>query len=126
MEFLLPEVSRFPEWVTSVAFYKALHVVDSAIASQGDAPPSDHRAREMLLKKDPEYQQIWKHYRPLWSASSVARYLSDLDGGDFRSFTDFLRPDQVVSQMIRHRLHQVEESAIRMLGTLGPTLRRVI
>ena len=116
------------EWVTTVAFYKALQVVEAVFAARSERPPSSHGDRNARLKKPP-YSAIWKHYRPLWNASCVARYLAEHDAPAkvYRSFYDYIPEARVESLVIRHLLHQVEESACRMLSGRGTlTLARAV
>jgi hypothetical protein len=124
LEYLMKEPGRFPEWITSVAFYKALHVVDAVLDEVGENAPTDHRMRADKLKGQRRFTHIYENYRPLSNASSVARYLSDLHGKEYRRFTDFLSPERVVSEMVRHRLHQVEESCAKLLGPHWKVLKR--
>lgn len=98
-----------------MAMYKALHVIEAARASRGDRRASNHSERLSLLRTENAFQQIYKHYKPLYDASTIARYLSDHAGPGFKSFTDYMKPQEVLSELIRHRLHQVEQSAVRML-----------
>jgi hypothetical protein len=122
--FLLGEHTRFPEWITSIAFYKALHVVDAMLDNDGAPVPHDHRSRARILKSDRRYSNVYKHYHALWNASSVARYLTELGGKDYKAFADFLAADRVRADMVNHRLHQVEESALKLLGKAGAGLLR--
>ena len=68
-----------------------------------------------MLKGEPRYQHIYKHYRPLWAASVVARYLENPRGDSFRSFADYLSPQDVQQKMIGHHLRQIERSVERLL-----------
>jgi hypothetical protein len=62
---------RFPDWVVTVAFYKALHLVEMVFACKGKHS-SNHRNRHDVLKTS--FQDIWRHYLPLYSLSRRARY----------------------------------------------------
>lgn len=110
LEHLLEQPGRFPEWITTIAFYKALQMVEASFAHTQTGRTSTHGDRLDRLKREKRYQHIFKHYRPLWEASMVARYLSDLSGRDYRSFTDYMKPEVVVAQIVRHRLRQIENS----------------
>jgi len=124
LSYLLVEHARFPEWITTIAFYKALHVVD-AMLEEDEAPmPNDHKRRAAILKSDPRYDNVYRHYHVLSNASSIARYLSDLRHTEFRSFADFLKADQVPATIVRHRLHQLEESAIKLMPKNSKALVR--
>lgn len=118
---LLPVVDRFPDWLAVVAFYKALHVVELMLFL--DSPEKhafNHERREDILKKTKRYEFVYKHYRPLWDASRIARYLS-IGNQPTTRFID-LYPSRVVTErLIGHYLHQVESGVARLLGTKWPT-----
>jgi hypothetical protein len=113
IDHLLPDINRFSEWVVVVAFYKAQQIVEAVFFKTNAAKHGqNHENRERLLKTDRRYQQIYKYYRPLWAASAVARYLEDHSSRkEYRSFHDFMPPDQVQATVINHYLHQIEKSA---------------
>jgi hypothetical protein len=63
-------------------------------------------------------------YRALWNVSSVARYLSDLDGKQFREFADHLSPADVPGRVVRDRLMELERHAAPYLRAHAQALRR--
>jgi hypothetical protein len=116
IDHLLPEIHRFSDWVTTVAFYKALHIVEAVFAANGPRRHGgSHPDREQLLKGNRQYSNIWKHYRPLWAASTIARYL-EYQGSQYASFTAYMDHRRVQSEIINHRLRQVETSAQHFLS----------
>jgi hypothetical protein len=62
---------EFPDWVTTVCFYKALHLVEMLFA-QESKHSDNHRERHDVLKR--EHPDIWKEYLPLYAQSRRARY----------------------------------------------------
>lgn len=91
LDFLLGGDDHLP-WVVTVAFYKALHIVEAVFAADRHSPmphTDDHKVRNRLLKTTNRYAQLWRMYRPLWDASLVARYLRVDDNSP--SYTDFAR-----------------------------------
>jgi hypothetical protein len=125
LDFLLTRYDRFPEWITSIAFYKALHVVDALLDHDGAPTPSDHSSRRQILQRANRYKTLFLHYDALCIASSVARYLASVKGKQYRSFVDYLTPDRVLTEMLNHRLHSVEESAVKLMGEAGRALARM-
>ena len=112
LDRLLAEVDQFPDWTTTVAFYKALHVVEAAFACENPARHGvNHSTREHLLKNDRRYEHIYRHYRPLFAASMVARYMQD----NQTDFTKYMTPSDVVEKLVKHRLHEVEKSVLKKL-----------
>jgi hypothetical protein len=114
---LLPDIKRFGEWITIVAFYRALHIVEAVFfCDHRDKHGRNHETREDMLKRTPRYQQIYKHYRTLWAASTVARYLEDHSASKtYRSFSEYMSPADVQGLILNHYLKQVEKSAARFL-----------
>jgi hypothetical protein len=109
-----------PEWVAIVAFYKALHIVDAVLfANHSDKHGGSHDNRNQILKTTTRYQNLYRHYRPLFSASLVGRYL-ETDQQQFRCFDDYLSAADVVSILLDHHLRQLEKSAEKIIGSLAP------
>jgi hypothetical protein len=69
LETIDPE--NYGDWVVTVCFYKALHLVEMLLARDG-RHSDNHRARHDTLKR--EYQDIWRQYLPLYTQSRRARY----------------------------------------------------
>jgi len=116
LDYLLAEPQKCAEWIATVAFYKALHLVEALFAHHGLGHSHNHEDRDHRLKADRRYHHIYKHYRPLWAASIVARYLCDPQGRQFSRFHDYLTPQHLQSQLLDHRLQQVEKSVHKLLA----------
>jgi hypothetical protein len=118
ISYLSKSLEDNSDWIATIAFYKAVHLVEAVFArSPGIRHGHSHEARDQHLKSNRCFSNIYKHYRPLWEASMVARYLADVKTGDScRTFCDYLTPDQVVRQLLKHRLHQLERSARKFLS----------
>jgi hypothetical protein len=63
--------SEFPDWAATVAFYKAVHLVEKMLRIRGQRSGS-HTRRNNLLKT--QYLPVWRHYKALYSFSRLARY----------------------------------------------------
>lgn len=63
--------TAYPDWIVTVAFYKAVHVVESILVRKGHST-GNHHQRNGILKR--LFATIWKEYRPLYIHSRVARY----------------------------------------------------
>lgn len=115
LAYLLEKVREHSEWVATVAFYTALHYVEAVFFHDLNGTHGhNHESRDRLLKCTKRYENIYRHYRPLWEASVVARYMQR--DGETRLFSKYLSPDKVEEQLVRHRLHQLRKSAERLLG----------
>lgn len=122
IDHLLEKPEGFSEWIATIAFYKALHVVEAVFFAHGPVPHGhSHEDRDRALKVTPEYSEIYKHYRPLWAASMVARYLYEPGSGlEHPVFSTYLSPEKVKSELLGHRLHRLQVSAKKFLS---PRLR---
>ncbi|KKN13937.1 hypothetical protein LCGC14_1001230 [marine sediment metagenome] len=92
------------EWIACIAFYKALHLVEALLARDKKRHQNSHVAREKLLKASTRYESIYKHYRPLWRASMVARYLHYENVAVIK-----LSADHVRSELLDRRLAGLQE-----------------
>jgi hypothetical protein len=118
LQYLLLRIEDYPQWVVTVAFYKALHIVEAMFAADRKSTKKDtdnHETRNRLLKTERRYQKIWGHYRVLWNDSLVARYLKEGETFDSKNppfkFLSYVPADKILSQHINHHLHQILESA---------------
>jgi len=109
---------EFAPWVISVAFYKALHLVEGILFIDGihsrERRPihsQDHTERKNILRRN-RYANLWKHYRPLYEASMVARYLCDTSGtGNSLEFSEkYIKDSSILDTLIRHHLHQIQRT----------------
>lgn len=118
IDHLMKDPHRFPDWVTTVAFYRALHLVEAVFAQDSAIKHGgDHGSRQRHLKSNRRYAAIYKAYHPLWTASIVARYLENRESGsDVSSFGEYLTADQVNATILNHYLRKVESSVEQLLG----------
>ena len=120
IDLLVPQLQEFPDWVATVAFYKALHIVEAVFSNdKGIGHEHSHEDRENRLKRNKSYEHIWRNYRPLWAASMVARYLERRGGQQYSSFSQYMLPTKVEHKLLRHHLRQVQQSAIQFLSAEG-------
>ena len=113
---LISDGNSHPEWVAVIAFYKALHIVDAVLfATHPDKHGGDHKQRMRILKTTNKYNAIFRYYRPLYSASTVGRYLEH-DSAEYKCFADYMSASDVVSILLNHNLRQLEKSAANFIG----------
>lgn len=117
---LLKDVERFPEWVAVAAFYKAVQIIEAVFVSKYGRCCHGHQKRLEALKAR-GHKDLHRHYRALWSASSVARYLVDTAApvGRYAKFSDYLSPAEVKNLLIKKRLHGIECAAVGLLSDSG-------
>ncbi len=115
IDYLILGGDAYTPWIVTIAFYKALHMIEAVLA-EGNPPchSVDHSTRNDLLKKTSKYQQLWKNYSPLYQASLVARYLSDLSGS--KPMESYLTVDDCKNKILNHRLRQIALSANKLIG----------
>lgn len=121
---LLEEPAEYSEWIATIAFYKAVQLVEAMFARAGRAC-HDHRSRHDALKR--HHADIWRHYRPLWQASCVARYLHDNDShSSYKNFADYIAPSDVNNRLVLRRLRPVEQLVVGHLSDPARTsLQRI-
>lgn len=137
--YLAKEAHVHPEWVATVAFYKAVQVVEAVFESATGDHSNGHDNRIDRLKH-PKYAEIFKAYRPLYAASLVARYLEDSSSRkidppvagkkpasvQYRRFTDYMPANSVVQRLLRRRLDVIEQHAAKFLSKDGSkALKRI-
>lgn len=111
---LLEDPTEYSEWIATIAFYKAVQLVEAMFSKQGQAS-HDHRSRHDALKR--HHADIWRHYRPLWQASCVARYLHDNDSHtSYRNFSDYIAPNDIEKRIVFKRLRPVEQLVVGRLS----------
>ena len=119
---LLKDLSTYPDWVATIAFYKAIHIVEAVFDNRLKRHSGGHTERETLLKQI-QFKEIFIPYDHLNAASRVARYLHG-GGGRYKTFTDYMSADGVKS-LLRKKLYSLEMNAIPLLSkTAGQRLLR--
>lgn len=115
IKYLCLQKEIHSEWIATACFYRALHLAEAYLVVNGAVYDRTHVGREAVLKRTQQTKHIWQHYRVLWQASLIARYLAFNDVS-YTSFSDYLTPDKVVSELVNHHLRQVENSVFRLLN----------
>jgi hypothetical protein len=120
IDYLSERLDQFPGWTATIAFYKALHVVEALFAVDGAAGSGHtdkHEIRNRVLKTTTRYQQIWKNYRELFQTSLIARYLrANENGPEYEIFSRYMPPEAVKKLVLGHWLLQVQKSAAHLAG----------
>jgi hypothetical protein len=108
----------FHDWLATVAFYKAIHVVEAVFANHLHRHSSSHADREDRLKRVSQFKDISKDYAHLLNESRLFRYLLGRP--------DRITMDDVKSKLIYKRLYGVEQKSLQFLSDLGrEALRKV-
>ena len=119
---LVQDASRHPEWVATIAFYKAIHVIEAACRNLGLKHPYNHKSRLELLRVKNELKPIYRHFKALYVASCIARYLHDHDSKtDFSSFVDYISASDVHRDLVQNRLKNVEDALLAHLSDIDRT-----
>lgn len=115
----------FPEWVTTVAFYKAVHVVEAVFANELRYHSTSHDSRQRRLKTEPKLKAIFTDFQALMTASRIARYLEASSGKmttRFKTFTDAIPVPDVMDQLVYKRLYRVEQFLLPFLSSGASSL----
>ncbi|HVA50776.1 MAG TPA: hypothetical protein VNH11_30810 [Pirellulales bacterium] len=116
---LLDAQGDHPEWVATIAFYKALQIVEATFAWKGLGHGHGHSRRlEILQDAKNGYSSLCKHYEALMEASEVARYLGARSsaGAGYARFSDYMSMAAVRDKLLKKRLMNVEVHARRFLS----------
>ena len=89
------EIDRFPDWAATVAFYKAVHLVEMLFAARDNCHSQNHNERNARLRRN--YRDIWHHFRAMLNFSVLARY-------EMRR----IDPNKVRDKIINDRLSAIE------------------
>jgi hypothetical protein len=117
---LLAAGNTHPEWIAVIAFYKALHIVDAVLfVNHPDKHGGSHENRNRISKTTIRYQNIYRHYRPIFSASLIGRYLED-NYQSHHCFAEYMSSEDVVNTILNHHLKQLEKSAEKIIGAISP------
>lgn len=107
------------DWIVTVAFYTALHIVDTVLFyTQKDYQRhgQSHDKREGIIKNDNRLEKIWDCYRPLLNHSIIARYLQGPKTPPDTSVDfDKVMPDEKLIMFIKERLGGLINSAIKFI-----------
>ncbi len=103
--------NAFHDWLTTVAFYKAIHVVEAVFANHSGYHSISHTDREEKLNRVTLYKDIARNYAHLLNESRFFRYLLKPSGR--------LTIEQVKSQLVYKRLYAVEQHSLQFLSNSG-------
>ncbi len=118
LKHLMGDVQSYSEWVTTVAFYKAVHVIEAMLFHLHGKNSHDHKSRLDTLRAC--NKTLYREFRPLYVASMVARYLCDNSGNGkavtYATFSDYLPSSDVVTEIVNGRLVRIEQIALNYLS----------
>ena len=113
---LLEEHDRFPEWISTIAFYKAVQIAEAVFANNLNMHSMGHDDRRRTLQMD-RFRLLHRDYIPLLTASRIARYLQDRDSNTtISTFRQWRSPDSVRNDLVMKRLCRFEQSSLQFLS----------
>lgn len=118
IDALMRSGADHPEWVATIAFYKALQIVEATFAFKHLGHGSGHHRRlEILQDARHGYGSLCPHYEALLEASEVARYLGarSTAGAGYSRFSDYMSMTDVRDDLLKKRLANVEMHARQFL-----------
>lgn len=115
---LLPNVATHPEWVATIAFYKAVQIAEAVLDALMGKDSTSHRDREDNIKTHPKLKSAFKDYQSLLTASRIARYLPP-DTKLYKTFSDYMSPDDVERVLVYQRLYRFEQQMIPFMTNAG-------
>lgn len=116
---LLKSSDEHPEWIATIAFYKALQIIEATFAFKGLGHGHGHSARLQVLQNPTNgYASLCRHYEALLEASEVARYLGSRStpASGYSSFASYMSMEDVRETLLGKRLMNVEMHARAFLS----------
>lgn len=104
--YLLQDHQSHPEWIATIAFYKAVQIVEAVIALRNQHS-EDHKSRLGRVKVS--YPELFTDLNTLYGKSRIARYLHD----GASSFRAHMTADQVVDHLVGKRLLRLEQLCVQ-------------
>ena len=98
----------YHDWITTVAFYTALHAVDAAIAAHGMDDITNHGDRIHILIRTNSLMQVRRHFLPLYDLSRKVRYMADPSA--------WILPDRIDQDVLHAFLYPIEKSVCNLIG----------
>jgi hypothetical protein len=83
------DTTPYLDWVVTVAFYAALHLMEWFLTSRGHTGRRDHQLRDAYISREADLRAIYGYYTELKYQSEGARYEC------FR-----FKPDEVRTQIL--------------------------
>jgi hypothetical protein len=116
--YLIQDHLKFPEWITTIAFYKAVQLVEAVCVFRRGRGCSGHDERSRVIQLAPFNQtKLFLHHKSLRNESEVARYLYDRESKKgYSSFSDRIPAGEVVDRIIRRCLVPLEEIVVACLA----------
>jgi hypothetical protein len=104
------DIAAHPEWAATVAFYRAVHLVDrlAALNPGRSLHPDNHSAREQFVRS--KHKTISADFNALHDAADLARYAATED------FAAAYPGTTVEDVLIEKRLRKIESYVSQMLG----------
>lgn len=99
---------KYPDWIVTVAFYVALHAVDSLLTHDKVERITNHEARNDVITRTNKYSKIKSKYLPLYDLSRTVRYLADP--------SSWVRPEDLEKYVIREFLSPIEKSVQNLMS----------
>jgi len=103
--------NSFHDWLATVAFYKAIHVVEAIFANHLHRHSCSHAEREDRLKRTAGFKAVFTNYSHLLAESRTFRYLLHPRSR--------LTIETVKSKLIYKRLYAVEQNSLQFLSDTG-------
>jgi len=116
----LHEKPLFCDWVATVAFYAALHIVDAVLHHQETVYRRQHGfahdQRRNILRQSGKYKGLYANYSKLRTHSQIARYLQ-LSRGGAMFFQQYMTFEQVTAVLLQQQLKTIMQLACKLVTT---------
>ncbi len=105
------------EWLATIAFYKALQIVEAVFAINGYHGYGHQKRLAVLQDSKRGFGSFCSHYEALLEASEIARYLGSRNSSrGYTTFDSYMTRDDVIDDLLKKRLMNVEMHARGLLS----------
>lgn len=103
---------EFPDWMVTVTFYAAMHLVEALLTADGAKDRSRHQDRFQILQHEQRYQKVYESYHVLYDLAHVTRYTA--------TPARWISIERIKSEVIEKLLYPIEKSVRKLLATHKP------
>lgn len=115
----IAERPLFCDWMATMIFYSALHIIDGVLFRQehdvGNRHGVDHNKRRGILRRADKYRTLYINYQKLYEHSQIARYLKHRHGSAM-FFQQYMTYKEVITIALGKQLMAIVNAAILLVS----------
>lgn len=116
----IAERPLFCDWMATMIFYSALHIIDGVLFRQEHNTRNrhgvDHNKRRGILRRANKYKTLYMNYQKLYEHSQIARYLKPRHGRTM-FFQQYMTHKEVIAIALGKQLMAIVNAAMVLVST---------